>query len=131
MKFGKTAHNMRHPGEYKLKTNDGPIRILAYNTNRACSRTWQRMAIMGNGSVLFVVLSIRHPDQIMGNDGQKIMQNENDAMAMKRQCKMMPLSMTKMMPLSMTITMNKLMTHFLVRLLYKAAADWLYSMSRE
>ena len=33
--------DLRKPGEYKLKTNEGPIRIIAYNTNTACSRKWQ------------------------------------------------------------------------------------------
>lgn len=41
MKFGKTARDVRQPGEYALKTTDGPIRIMSYNTNRACSRRWQ------------------------------------------------------------------------------------------
>mmetsp|Transcript_16217 Transcript_16217/g.34242 ORF Transcript_16217/g.34242 Transcript_16217/m.34242 type:complete len:460 (+) Transcript_16217:215-1594(+) len=38
MNFGKTAMDMLYPGNYSLKTNDGVIRIVAYNTVRACSR---------------------------------------------------------------------------------------------
>lgn len=44
MNFGKPAPrmaDMRKPGDYKLKTKEGPIRIVAYNTNTACSRKWQ------------------------------------------------------------------------------------------
>jgi hypothetical protein len=37
MNFGKSAPNMLYPGDYSLKTNDGAVRIVAYNTNRACS----------------------------------------------------------------------------------------------
>lgn len=38
MNFGKTAKDMLYPGDYKLKTSHGgAIRIVAYNTNRACS----------------------------------------------------------------------------------------------
>jgi len=38
MKFGKTARDILHPGDYKLKTSDGGvIRIVAYNTNRDCA----------------------------------------------------------------------------------------------
>ena len=38
MKFGKTARDILHPGDYKLKTSDGGvIRIVAYNTNRDCT----------------------------------------------------------------------------------------------
>jgi len=39
MNLGKTAPDMLYPGDYKLKTLDednGPIRIVAYNTDRAC-----------------------------------------------------------------------------------------------
>lgn len=38
MNFGKEARDVLHPGDYSLKTDDGVIRIIAYNTNRACSR---------------------------------------------------------------------------------------------
>jgi len=38
MNFGKTSTDILYPGDYSLKTNDGVIRIVAYNTNRACVR---------------------------------------------------------------------------------------------
>lgn len=40
MNFGREARDVLHPGDYTLKTaaDGGMIRIVAYNTNRACSR---------------------------------------------------------------------------------------------
>lgn len=38
MNFGKAAKDMLRPGDYSLRTSDGVIRIVAYNTNRDCSR---------------------------------------------------------------------------------------------
>mmetsp|Transcript_2444 Transcript_2444/g.3734 ORF Transcript_2444/g.3734 Transcript_2444/m.3734 type:complete len:418 (+) Transcript_2444:65-1318(+) len=38
MNFGKSAKDMFRPGDYSLMTSDGVIRIVAYNTNRDCSR---------------------------------------------------------------------------------------------
>jgi len=43
MNFGETAKDMLHPGDYSLMTSDGVIRIVAYNTNRDCSREITRM----------------------------------------------------------------------------------------
>lgn len=37
MNFGKTARNMLLPGDFSLKTATGKIRIVAFNTIRACS----------------------------------------------------------------------------------------------
>mmetsp|Transcript_26163 Transcript_26163/g.42542 ORF Transcript_26163/g.42542 Transcript_26163/m.42542 type:complete len:233 (-) Transcript_26163:37-735(-) len=38
MNFGKKARNILYPGDYSVATSDGAIRIVAYNTNRDCSR---------------------------------------------------------------------------------------------
>lgn len=51
MNFGKSANDMRTPGDFTLKTTDGPIRIIAYNSNGACSRTnpGKQMSMDGHG----------------------------------------------------------------------------------
>lgn len=47
MNFGKTARDVLHPGEYSLKTASSEIKIVAYNTNRHCSRS-----VNGDGDIL-------------------------------------------------------------------------------
>lgn len=37
MNFGKTARDVWHPGDYSLKTSEGTIRVVAYNSGRDCS----------------------------------------------------------------------------------------------
>lgn len=41
MNFGKRARDVLQPGEYTLKTNEGVIRVVAFNTRWECLRKWQ------------------------------------------------------------------------------------------
>jgi len=50
MNFGRTATDVLRPGDYSLKVDGGAIRIVAYNTNRACSLARGRDDLSASGS---------------------------------------------------------------------------------